>query len=72
MLKDCNYNKIRLLHDLSRINNFIKKHAKEDAEKAKGHEGCRKVYAELEKDLEKHINKLSRRMMGMAKKGKFK
>lgn len=70
MLKDCNYNKVRLLHDLSRIVWYLKKHAKEDAKKL-GHESCHKMCEELEADLEKHIDKLRAAIEGLSKEGKF-
>ena len=59
MLDNCDYNKVRLLHDLSRIVWHLNKHAKEDAKKA-GHEECHKICVELEKDLEKHISTLTK------------
>jgi len=71
MLEDCNYNKVRLLHDLSRLTQFLKKHAKKDAKKGK-HGECHKLYLDLEKDLEKHIGELSKAISGLGKKGKFK
>lgn len=71
MLEDCNYNKIRLLHDLSRMNWYLKKHAKADAKKA-GHEECHKLCLELEKDLEKHIEKLRKTIHNLCSKGKFR
>ena len=71
MLKDCNYNKIRLLHDLSRIVWYLKKHAKEDAKKS-GHELCHTMCEELEQDLEKHIEKIRQAIVGLAKEDKFK
>lgn len=71
MLENCNYNKVRLLHDLSRIIWYLKKHAKADAKKA-GHEECHKICIELEKDLEKHVKTISQRIAGLSGKGKFK
>lgn len=70
MLHDCNYNKVRLLHDLSRITNFIKKHAKKDVKKS--HLDCHKLYLQLEKDLEKHVQNLSEAISTQVKAGKFK
>tara|TARA_Y100000310_G_C20530626_1_gene738247 strand:+ start:122 stop:334 length:213 start_codon:yes stop_codon:yes gene_type:complete len=70
MLNNCNYNKVRILHDLSRISNFVKKHAKKDAKGV--HKGCQKVYSNLHKDLEKHLEVLTTGVSGLAKKGKFK
>ncbi len=71
MLEDCNYNKVRLLHDLSRIVWYLKKHAKKDAKKA-GHRECHNLCVELEKDLERHIKKINETIVGLSKKGKFK
>ena len=70
MLNDCNYNKVRLLHDLSRINWYLKKHAKEDAKKH-GHPLCLAMCEEMEKDMEKHIDKLRAAIIGLSKEGKF-
>lgn len=70
MLSNCNYNKVRLLHDLSRIVWYLKKHAKEDA-MTEGHELCHVMCEELEKDLEKHIDKLREAIIGLSKEGKF-
>lgn len=57
MLKDCDYNKVRILHDLSRLVWHIKRFAKADAKKGK-HDECNKVLVALEKDLDKYIGKL--------------
>lgn len=70
MLSDCNYNKVRLLHDLSRIVWYLKKHAKEDAKKH-GHPLCHAMCEDMEKDLEKHIDKLRAAITGLSKEGKF-
>ena len=71
MLSHCNYNKVRLLHDLSRIVWFLKKHAKEDAQK-EGHQDCIKMCEDLEADLEKHIDKIRDSISGLAKEDKLK
>jgi len=70
MLSNCNYNKIRLLHDLSRIVWYLKKHAKEDA-KAEGHEDCHKMCEELEADMERHMDKIKATITGLAKEDKL-
>ena len=70
MLNNCNYNKVRLLTDLSRITWYLKKHAKEDA-KQHGHELCHAMCEEIEKDLEKHIEKIRAAIEGLAKEDKF-
>ena len=59
MLSNCDYNKVKLLHELSSICGFLKKHAKRDAKSAK-HKGCAKFCAALEKDLERHIDQIKK------------
>lgn len=70
MLNNCNYSKVRLLHDLSRIVWYLKKHAKDDA-REEGHELCHTMCEEIEADLEKHIDKLKQAITGLAKEDKF-
>jgi len=70
MLKDCNYNKVKLIHDISRILNFINKHAIPDAE-AENHPLCVEMHKELAADLEKHLAKLSEAVKGLSKEEKF-
>ena len=70
MLSDCNYTKVRLLHDMSRLAWFIDKHAKKDAKKA-GHKECEKLCMDLEKDLHKHIEKFRKALQNQAKAGKL-
>lgn len=71
MLDDCNYNKVRLLHDLSRMAHFVRQHAQNDAKRMK-HSACDKMYDQLYKDLEKHIGTLRKGIEGLCKTGKFK
>ena len=71
MLSNCNYNKIRLMHDLSRIDWYLKNHAKRDA-KESGHQLCHAMCEEIEKDVEKHIEKLRLAIEGLSKEGKFR
>jgi|GEM_PF-1620122 len=59
MMENCEYNCIKLLHKLSCISWFIKKHALEDAKKSEN----TKLYELLqyiEKDMEKHIAELKK------------
>lgn len=70
MLNDCNYNKVKLLTDMSKIVYYLKKHAQLDA-KREGHELCCAVCEEIEKDLEKHILKLQAAIEGLSKEDKF-
>lgn len=57
ILDNCMYDKIKLLHKLSCILWFIKKHALEDA---RADSECTQVLKELEADLEKHTAALKR------------
>lgn len=56
-LKNCLYNKIKLLHELSSLLWFIETHAEADA-KGAGSEQCIAFLDRLEKDLEKHVQEL--------------
>lgn len=71
MLDNCNYNKLRLLHDLSRVVWYLEKHVQHDA-KESGHELCGVMCQEMQQDLEKHMEKLRMAIDGLAKEGKFK
>ena len=70
MKEDCNYDKIKLLHMLSQVKHFVRKHAVEDAKKS-NHPLCAKMYEEIAADAEKHIEKLKAAVTGLAKEGKF-
>ena len=59
MLRDCNYDKIKLLHKMSALAWFLEKHAKDNAQKENDSE-CRQACVELQKDLEKHIEKFKK------------
>ena len=54
MLNDCNYNIIKVLHDLSSIYWFLKKHGLMDA-KISGDTYNYKILEDLKKDVEKHL-----------------
>ena len=56
-MDDCTYNKIKLLHDMSRISGFIEKHCREDARRAK-HKDCQQIIDHLHKDLTVHMEGL--------------
>ncbi|MBI2574816.1 hypothetical protein HYV82_02940 [Candidatus Woesearchaeota archaeon] len=71
MLSDCNYSKVRLLHDLSRVAWYVEKHAKKDAHTA-GHVLCHKMCEEIQADLEKHVEKLRLAIEGLSREGKFR
>ena len=71
MLQDYCYDKVKLLHELSRIGNFIKKHALPEAKRKKIPQSI-KLYSELLKDVDKNVNRLSRALEDLSKKGRFK
>ena len=67
MLSNCDYNKVKLLHELSRISGFLKRHAQKDARSAK-HKECAKFCAALQKDVEKHIGQIQKHVHKLGKK----
>ncbi len=71
MLKDYCYDKVKLLHETSRMLNFIKKHALPEAKRQKLPQSV-KLYQELENGLHKNVTKLSRALEDLSKKGKFR
>ncbi len=60
-LQNCEYNEVKLLHQLSCLLWFVQKHAIKDAQDA-GHQGCATSMKDLETDLEKHITKLKEKI----------
>ena len=70
MKEDCNYDKTKLIHELSALKHFIKKHAIEDAKKA-NHPLCAKMYDEVAVEIEKSIEKLKAAVSGLAREGKY-
>ncbi len=71
MLQDYCYDKVKLLHELSRIGNFVKKHALPEA-KRKNMPQSVKLYSELLRDVDNNVSKLSKVLEETCKKGKFK
>ena len=59
MLDNCTYNKIKMVYKISDLCWFIEKHAIEDAEKA-GDMECAEILRGLQKDLEKHLEKVNK------------
>ena len=57
MLDHCMYDKVKLLHELSKIVWFIEKHAKQNAKNANDMK-CHDTFEKLAQDLEKYINQL--------------
>lgn len=70
MKSNCNYNKIKLLHEVSHMIWSIRKNYIKDADKSK-HPLCKKMYKELASDLEKHKKKLEDAIAGLANEGKL-
>jgi len=56
-LSNCCYDKIKLLHELSKCLWFIERHAEGDAKEA-GHQEFHKLLDVIEADLEKHVRAL--------------
>jgi len=71
MLSNCNYDKIKLLYKVSKTIGFIEKHAIKDAEKD-NHPKCAEIYRELQKDLEKHLDKLRIATEVVSREGQLK
>ena len=71
MEHDCNYDKIKLLHEVSHMIWMIGKHYVPDAEKSK-HPLCAEMYKEIARDLKKHRDKLTEAVSGLAKENKLK
>ena len=57
-MDNCTYNKIKLMHELSRIAGFLERHGKKDAKSAK-HTKCIEIMNNLHKDLLSYIDQLS-------------
>jgi hypothetical protein len=70
MKEDCNYDKTKLIHELSALKHFIRKHAIDDAKKA-NHPLCAKMYEEVSAEIEKSIEKLKAAVTGLAREGKY-
>jgi len=70
MLCNCNYDKVKLLAKISKLQGFIEKHAIRDAEKD-GHPLCAEEYKELKQHLNSHIEKLRLAIEGLSREGKF-
>ena len=70
MVCNCNYDKIKLLYKISKIANFIEKHAINDAEND-GHPLCAEEYRELRNDIGRHMEKLRAAVEGLSREGKF-
>jgi len=71
VLNDYCYDKVKLLHEMSRMLNYVKKHALPEAKKKKLPETVQ-LYKRLERDLEKNVENLRKAVEGLSKKGKFK
>ncbi len=70
MLADCNYDKTKLLTEMSKLAHFLKNQAIKDAKK-EGHLLCEKMYEEIYNSLENEMAKLKKAVAGLAKEDKF-
>lgn len=59
MLDNASYNKVKLIHEISRIIWFIDKHGLTDASNA-GDRECMDILIGIRKDLEKSLEKLQK------------
>ncbi len=60
MLDNCTYNKVKLIHDLSGIAWFMKHFCHKDAKGCS--KECCKMFADVQKDLEKTIERLEKNL----------
>jgi len=56
-MDNCTYNKIKLMHELSKLNGFIQHHCIKDAKTSK-HTKCAKIIKHLQKDINIHLKQL--------------
>ena len=71
MEHNCNYNKIKLLHQISHMIWVIEHTYIKDAKKGK-HPACATMYKEIAVALKQEKKKLLAAVEGLAKEGKFK
>lgn len=53
-MKNCNYNKAKLIYKLSKLSYFIEQFGKKDAD----NNGCKKLMQEVQKEIDEQIHKL--------------
>jgi hypothetical protein len=70
MKSNCNYDKLKLLHEVSHMIWRIRKHYIRDAKK-ENHPLCAKMYKEIADGLEEYKEKLAAAVGGLAKEGKL-
>lgn len=59
-MDNCSYNKIKLMHDIACADWFIEQFATKDAAKVKGHKECGRLYATVQKQLERALELLQK------------
>lgn len=69
-MDSCNYDKTKLIHEMSEMIRFIDEHALADSDSSV-HPLCGVVYKELRDDLSKHLQKLNLAVAGLAHEGKY-
>lgn len=60
-MDNCAYNKIKILHEISKLAGFIETFAKKDAKSAK-HMRCHQHLEHLHRDLQEHMEQLRREL----------
>ena len=70
MIKDYNYNKVKVLNSVVELAAFIQEKAIPDAKKAQ-HPLSVKMFGEMVSDLQKHSSKLQAAISGLSKEDKF-
>ncbi len=60
-MDNCTYNKIKILHELSKVSGFIERYARKDA-RAVRHAGCHAAMQRLHSDLQRHLKALHREL----------
>ncbi len=70
-LNNCDYNKIKVVHELSQLQWFLEKHAMPDAT-AHGHPLCANMWKEIHSEINKWLEKPLLAIEGRSKEGKMK
>ncbi|MFQ5620785.1 MAG: hypothetical protein ACE5FT_03005 [Candidatus Nanoarchaeia archaeon] len=56
-MDNCSYNLVKVIHQLTQLHGFLKKHCHKDAKK---HPGCSKSMKALHNDVKKHMRQLQK------------
>ncbi len=61
-MDNCTYNKIKLLHEMSKLTGFLECYGHKDVRDAK-HKECEKVLKHLHEDLKSHLRQLHEQLV---------